>query len=227
MWSTKTRFAQTAAKRAADVRLALSDAPHKKFARLDKEQYIHPADRRALAALRATRGTDPAGRPLRTHAAISVQLGTALALGDAEGARTLVGRAEMTLTPLAASLPAATGKDVTAALARARTAARPGDDAALAAATARAWTALLHAGLLGAAADARRGDVAAARRWLLVREFRAPTRFSRAGADATLAVAGLAPARPRRRLQLAPCGPTCSTRRGASARDAPKRVAAR
>jgi high-affinity iron transporter len=115
---------------------------------------------------------------------------TALALGDRERASALVDRAATTLTPLAASLPAS-GKDVLDALARARVAAR-GDEAALAAAQARAWTALLHAGLLGAVADARRGDAAAARRWLLVREFRAPTRFTRAGTDATLAVAGLA-----------------------------------
>jgi high-affinity iron transporter len=114
----------------------------------------------------------------------------ALALGDGARARALVRRAETTLTPLAAALPAA-GRDVIDALARARAAAR-GDDVTLAAAQARAWTALLQAGLLGAVADARRGDAAAARHWLLVREFRAPTRFTRAGTDATLAVAGLA-----------------------------------
>ena len=115
---------------------------------------------------------------------------TALALGDGEKARTLVDRAAATLTPLAATLPAS-GTEVVAALAHLRAAAG-GDDVALAAAQARAWTALLHAGLLGAVRDARRGDAAAARRWLLVREFRAPTRFTRAGTDASLAVAGLA-----------------------------------
>ena len=67
-----------------------------------------------------------------------------------------------------------------------------GDNVAFASARARAWTALLHTGLLGAVTDARRGDAAAARRWLLVREFRAPTRFTRAGTDATVALAGLA-----------------------------------
>jgi hypothetical protein len=44
--------------RCGRCRLPLSDEPHKKFARLDKEQYIHPADRRALAALRAIPGID-------------------------------------------------------------------------------------------------------------------------------------------------------------------------
>ena len=45
-----------------------------------------------------------------------------------------------------------------------------------------------RASFLQATAAAARGDVAAARRWLLVREFRPPTRFSRASADATLAL---------------------------------------
>ena len=39
---------------------------------------------------------------------------------------------------------------------------------------------------------AARGDVATARSWLLVREFRPPTRFSRAADDATVALDGLA-----------------------------------
>src|ERR671912_2501717 len=50
--------------RCGRCRLPLSDAPHKKFARLDKEQYIHPADRRALAALRAIPGIDSALKKL-------------------------------------------------------------------------------------------------------------------------------------------------------------------
>src|SRR5688500_9577433 len=50
--------------RCGRCRLPLSDEPHKKFARLDKEQYIHPADRRALAALRAIPGIDTALKKL-------------------------------------------------------------------------------------------------------------------------------------------------------------------
>ena len=50
--------------RCGRCRLPLSDAPHKKFANLDKEQYIHPADRRALAALRAIPGIDSALKKL-------------------------------------------------------------------------------------------------------------------------------------------------------------------
>ena len=50
--------------RCGRCRLPLSEAPHKKFARLDKDQYIHPADRRALAALRAIPGIDSALKKL-------------------------------------------------------------------------------------------------------------------------------------------------------------------
>src|SRR5207245_9268677 len=41
-----------------------SYVPHKKFADLDKDQYIHPDDRRALAALRAIPGIDTALKKL-------------------------------------------------------------------------------------------------------------------------------------------------------------------
>jgi len=50
--------------RCGRCRLLLSDAPHKKFANLDKNQYIHPDDRRALAALRAIPGIDSALKKL-------------------------------------------------------------------------------------------------------------------------------------------------------------------
>lgn len=50
--------------RCGRCRLRLSDAPHKKFADLDKDQYIHPDDRRALVALRAIPGIDSALKKL-------------------------------------------------------------------------------------------------------------------------------------------------------------------
>lgn len=50
--------------RCGRCRLPLSDAPHKKFAHLDKSLYIHDADRRALAALRAIPGMDSAVKKL-------------------------------------------------------------------------------------------------------------------------------------------------------------------
>lgn len=45
-------------------RLPLSDEPHKKFANLTKHEYVHPADSKALAALRAVPGVDTALRKL-------------------------------------------------------------------------------------------------------------------------------------------------------------------
>lgn len=45
-------------------RLTLSDKPHKKFAELDKHEYVHPADSRALAALRTIPGIDTALKKL-------------------------------------------------------------------------------------------------------------------------------------------------------------------
>jgi len=45
-------------------KLPLSNEPHKKFANLDKHDYIHPADSKALAALRAIPGIDTALRQL-------------------------------------------------------------------------------------------------------------------------------------------------------------------
>lgn len=50
--------------RCGRCQLLLSDDPHKKFSNLSKEQYIHPADRRALAALRAIPGIDSALKKL-------------------------------------------------------------------------------------------------------------------------------------------------------------------
>jgi Zn-dependent protease with chaperone function len=45
-------------------RLPLSDEPHKKFADLSKHDYVHPADSKALAALRAIPGIDSGLRKL-------------------------------------------------------------------------------------------------------------------------------------------------------------------
>lgn len=45
-------------------RLPLSNEPHKKFAELSKHDYVHPADSKALAALRAIPGIDSALKKL-------------------------------------------------------------------------------------------------------------------------------------------------------------------
>ena len=50
--------------RCGRCRLTLSNAPHKKFAQLDKHDYVHPADSRALAAVRAIPGLDRAVKKL-------------------------------------------------------------------------------------------------------------------------------------------------------------------
>ena len=159
----------------------------------------------ALAAATLAAAPASASAPERWPDAVGAQrdLGaaqTALALGETERSRALVARADTTLSAIAPMLSAPLRRELRAALAQARTAAG-GDAPALARARATAWTTLLRAGLTGAVADAGNGDAAAARQWLLVREFRAPTRFTRAGTDATLAVGALA--RNQRRPQAA------------------------
>jgi high-affinity iron transporter len=81
------------------------------------------------------------------------------------------------------------------ALLRAQRAAGRGDETGLAVASAQAWTALAGGGYRLALAATERGDAAGAARWLLVREFRPPTKLSRPGADATLANVQLAEGR--------------------------------
>src|SRR2546421_559090 len=54
-------------------KLPLSNEPHKKFADLSKHDYIHPADSKALAALRAIPGINSALKRL-----ISVTVETAI-----------------------------------------------------------------------------------------------------------------------------------------------------
>ncbi len=78
-----------------------------------------------------------------------------------------------------------------ATVTRARAAAGQGDEASLAVARATVWTAVLRAALAESVGATSRGDVQAAREWLLVREFRPPTRFTRAATDATRALGAL------------------------------------
>lgn len=56
--------AESGAPTCGRCRLPLSDRPHKKFSELDKHEYVHPADSRALAALRAIPGIDSALKKL-------------------------------------------------------------------------------------------------------------------------------------------------------------------
>ncbi len=117
-----------------------------------------------------------------------------LVLGEPAVAAARVEQARVAVESLLASRPAER-RLVRAALADAAAAAAAGDEPGLAAGRARAWTAVLAASFAEATRAAARGDVADARGWLLVREFRPPTRFTRAAADATLALDGLAAGR--------------------------------
>ena len=92
--------------------------------------------------------------------------------------------------PLAAA--PAERRALEAALLAAQKAAASGDETGLAVASAQAWTALSGGGYRLALAATLRGDAQGAARWLLVREFRPPTKLSRPGADATLANVQLA-----------------------------------
>ena len=82
--------------------------------------------------------------------------------------------------------------EVEVALAAARRAAAAGDEAGLAAARGRAVAALRRGAMAVAVAAAERGEVAQARAWLQIRDFRKATRFTRPGVDGTAALQELA-----------------------------------
>jgi high-affinity iron transporter len=75
-----------------------------------------------------------------------------------------------------------------AALADAEAAAAAGDEVALAAARGRAIAALRHGAFDVAVAAAAAGEADRARSWMLIRDFRQATRFTRPGVDATVAL---------------------------------------
>jgi high-affinity iron transporter len=85
---------------------------------------------------------------------------------------------------LAASSPAQL-RALEAALADAKAAAASADEIGLAAARGRALAALRHGAFDVAVAATAEGDVERARGWLLIRDFRQATRFTRPGVDAT------------------------------------------
>lgn len=80
------------------------------------------------------------------------------------------------------------GKALRDGLRDAVTAAATGDEAALAVARGQVQAAILQTSTRVTLAAAARGDAAATKRWLLLRDFRTATRFSRPGVDATAAV---------------------------------------
>ena len=117
--------------------------------------------------------------------------GSALILGDRAEAEARLASAEEAVRGVLAGRPEAL-RSAQLALTDAERAVQRGDEPALSAARAAVWTTILRASLLEATSAAAQGDVARARSWLLVREFRPPTRFSRAAADATVALDELA-----------------------------------
>lgn len=106
-----------------------------------------------------------------------------------ESARAPLRRAERTYAALGlAGLEPAAHTRVQDTLGRAAQAVRNVDEAALAAAKAQVWTALLRAGFKRTTEAIGAGDAQTASAWLALREFRQATRFSRPDADATLAL---------------------------------------
>ena len=141
------------------------------------------------AVLLALAGTAPAAprEPWQAAADVRTTLAEAqraLVLGEPAKAKALVARAAAfelgLLEPAARPGLREAGRAVAA-----------GDPVAMEVARAATWTAILAEALERATAAASAGDVDEARAWLLVREFRKPTRFTRPGADATLALQAL------------------------------------
>lgn len=117
-------------------------------------------------------------------------LGTrAEATAEVDGARR---RYERTLSPTVRAADPDADKTIDAAFADARRAAAAGDEVRLAGARGEIRAALF-AGAFEVTLDAvQAGDAQTASAWLLLREFRTATRFTRPGGDATLAVRQLA-----------------------------------
>ena len=144
-----------------------------------------------------------AAGPAPWRAAGDVQLAlsdaqASLVLGDVADARERLDAARANVELVLAGRPGAL-RSARAALASVEI----GDERSLAAARSVVWTAILATAVSEATRATARGDTAAARSWLLVREFRPPTRFSRAAADATVALDDLAAGSVTRRAATA------------------------
>ena len=142
-----------------------------------------------FVALAYAQAAQPAPQPpwkvaadLRVHLADAER---ALILGEEPAATAALDRASPHAQRLAELLP---GHGVAEAYGEVQSALETRDPVRLAAARASLHTAVLDGAYRAVLAGLRAGDAEEARRWLLVREFRPPTRFSRPGADATLAV---------------------------------------
>jgi high-affinity iron transporter len=158
----------------------------------------------ALAAIApstaAANSSDPSPAPA-WHSAQRMQdlvfdAQTALLLDEPRSAVALVERARAQLRgPLARGLrrsARSSDREVRAALANAARFARAREETGLAAARGRLRAALLRGSYDVTLAAVLRRDARTAASWLLLREFRKATRFTRPGVDATLAVRELA-----------------------------------
>lgn len=117
---------------------------------------------------------------------------SALISNDAAEATDFVQQAnDLYQTSLAESITAISPTEaalIQAALENAADAASQGDGLALSAARAQVWGALLGGAMDVTLNAIQTGDKSAAQSWLLLREFRPSTKFSRPGADATLTI---------------------------------------
>lgn len=119
----------------------------------------------------------------------------ALLLQDTDAAQTQVADAHRTFDESLSDVFLSTAPDahalITAQLEAAEVAAQANDASGLALARGQVWTGLLWGGYQGTMQAVTRNEPEAAGDWLLLREFRQTTRFSRPDADASLAVEAL------------------------------------
>lgn len=122
---------------------------------------------------------------------------------DEDGAKRAVGEARRALRgAVGEAVEGSAGREVRAALRDAERGAGQADGVGLAAARGRAEAAVLGVSFERTLAAVARGDVEEAHEWLLLRDFRTATRFTRPGVGATVALDNLrarriAPARAR------------------------------
>jgi high-affinity iron transporter len=138
-----------------------------------------PSQDQAVLASSVKSGLTSAQRDLMLDDIPSAQAGMLSAL-DAANA----------LSPLFVADPTA-ATDLNESLASASKAIAAGNDVEFAVAKGLAWSAILRGAMEETLAAAQSGDAAATASWLLIREFRPTTKFSRPGANATLAVQSL------------------------------------
>jgi high-affinity iron transporter len=119
----------------------------------------------------------------------------ALLAGDSETATAHVTTAETIYReslrqPMSTTQPDATAK-LDLIFDTAHKAAQSGDQIRLSTSRGQIWAGVLHGSTAVITSALDRADGETARTWLLLRDFRTPTRFSRPGADATLAINAL------------------------------------